>query len=164
MKRIPTLRGMRSQERGVSGADRPDARCEVCGSKSSRVAGIPCSSCAEFVGKNASNSVHSCGGCGVAFVVRTIVTLEPVEMDGVARVYCACCHDFLAGRIPSMNMATTPGYDVEGQIINAGFPDLTPTVKRRHRERRIQELLGNILVDKALRSGVEPPAPLFLAT
>ena len=108
-------------------------------------------------------SVHFCGGCGAGFLVDGTVAAFPVDVDGTAREFCACCQDFLGDRLPSTSMARTPGYDEEGQVLNARFPGLTPTEKRQHRGTDIQILLEDILRASASRLGVRYPDPLFLA-
>jgi hypothetical protein len=112
----------------------------------------------------AEHSLHPCGGCGAVFRVEVGVPVAPVDIDGVARVYCACCHDFLHDRLPAAYLAGLPGYDAEGQVINAHFPDLTPTDRRWYRGPWSQECLEAQLRGIALHLGVEPPAPLFLAS
>jgi hypothetical protein len=109
------------------------------------------------------NSVHFCGGCGAAFLVDGVVSVFPVDLDGTAREFCACCHDFLGERLPSGGLARTPGYDEEGQALNARFPDLTPTGRRQHRARDTQFRLDGILRAYSSRSGVRQPDPLFTA-
>jgi hypothetical protein len=107
------------------------------------------------------NSVHFCGGCGAAFLVDGVVSVFPVDLDGTAREFCACCHDFLGARLPSGGLARTPGYDEEGQALNARFPALTPTGRRRHRARDTQFRLDGILRAYSSRSGIRQPDPLF---
>jgi hypothetical protein len=110
-----------------------------------------------------NNIVHFCGGCGAAFLVDGGVAVFPVDMDGTAREFCACCHEFLGDRLPARSMARAPGYDGEGQELNARFPDLTPTGKRYHRHRETQLRLDEILRTYSSRSGVRPPTPLFVS-
>ena len=109
-------------------------------------------------------AVHSCGGCGAAFLVNPSVAVEPVLLGGVERVWCACCLEFLGLRLPSSHLATTPGYDAEGQVLNARFQGLTPTGRRWYRSPWTQECLEVELRTIARRRGIEPPEPLFLAS
>ena len=88
----------------------------------------------------------------------------PCPPRGTARVFCACCQDFLGKRLPGRNMALTPGYDEEGQRINARLRDPSPTARRKHRRHETQVHLENVLRTRALRTGVVKAAPLFLAS
>jgi hypothetical protein len=96
--------------------------------------------------------------------VNPSVAVEPVLLGGVERVWCACCLEFLGPRLPASHLATTPGYDAEGQVINAHFPELTPTGRRWYRSPWTQECLEVELRTIARRRGIEPPEPLFLAS
>ncbi len=109
-------------------------------------------------------SVHFCGGCGVAFLADGNVDVFPIDVGGTPREFCACCHEFLGDRLSSRSMARTPGYDAEGQELNARFPRLTPTQKRQHRHRETQCQLEDALRAYSSRSGVRQPAPLFTAS
>lgn len=159
MKRIRTVRALSGWERIEKGSESPIPVCGVCGE--SHPSERSCPACATFATEYCTHSVHRCGGCGVAFLVGPNVTFDPVNIDGVERVFCACCHDFLGERLPSRNMALVVGYDMEGHAINARSPGLTPTQKLRHRLQRTQ-ILSNLLTLNAPRVGVRPPAPLFL--
>jgi hypothetical protein len=110
------------------------------------------------------STVHSCGGCGAGFLVDPFVAAVAVDLDGTAREFCACCQEFLGERLPSVELAFTPGYDAEGQAVNARFPHLTPTERRQHRAGDTQFLLATVIRANAVRLGVTPPDPLFLAS
>ena len=141
MKRIRTLRALLERVTSDRRDDRPCVRR----------------------GEDPSEEVHCCGGCGAAFVVSPGITVEPARIDGVAREFCACCHDFLGRRLAARNMALILGYDMEGQSINAAFPGLMPTSRRRHRNRETQARLEGIFRANATLRGALPPEPLFLA-
>ena len=147
----------RTQGRGA------EACCEVCGTPRSTGDRTPCTTCSGITNTIAGKSVRSCGGCGVVFLVRSDLDAPPEIIDGVARHYCACCREFLGKRISSPNMAWVRGFDQEGQVINAWFRGMTPSMKLRHRERRTQALLEALVLNESLRTGVVPPPPLFLA-
>lgn len=162
MKRVPTLqaflgRMIPGEPHGIQ-----HERCDTCGA--SHAPGTACPCCAEFEADNGRPSIQSCGGCGAAFLVSPDILLEPVEVDGTARVFCACCHDFLGDRLRSSNMAQRLGYDMEGHAINIWFPHLTPTEKRRHRSQQTQAHLANVLRVKSSRFHLQDPQPLFLTT
>lgn len=110
------------------------------------------------------SSVHFCGGCGAAFLADGLVDVFPIDVGGTPREFCACCHEFLGERLSSSKLARTPGYDVEGQELNARFPRLTPTEKRRHRRPDTQFQLADILRAHASRAGVRDPEPLFTSS
>jgi hypothetical protein len=136
----------------------------VCGGRCSPGLGLHCPSCASFPDDIGSHTIHACGGCGVVFLVSWTVTVEPIVFDGTARVFCACCQDFLGKRLPGRNMAITPGYDEEGQRINARLRDPSPTARRKHRRHETQVHLENVLRTRSLRTGVAKATPLFLAS
>jgi hypothetical protein len=98
------------------------------------------------------------------FLVDANLDVRPEVIDGVARHYCACCHEFLGRRISTPRMAWVRGYDQEGQVINTRFRGMTPSMKRRHRESRRQAMLEHLVLNEALRTGVVPPPPLFLSS
>ena len=164
MKRIPTLRAVFGRVKVVQQEACPDAQCKVCGGRCSPGPGRRCLACAAFPEDIGSHTIHACGGCGVVFLVSWVVTVEPIALDGIARVFCACCQDFLGGRLPSRNMALAPGFDQEGQRINARLRDPSPTARRKARRHETQAHLENILRTRTLGTGVPPPAPLFLSS
>jgi len=164
VKRIPTLRAVFGRVKLVQPEAIPDAKCRVCGGRCSPGLALHCPSCAAFPEDIGSHTIHACGGCGVVFLVNWTVTVEPIVFDGTARVFCACCQDFLGKRLPARNMALTPGYDEEGQRINARLRDPSPTARRKHRRHETQAHLENVLRTRSLRTGVAKAAPLFLAS
>jgi hypothetical protein len=107
--------------------------------------------------------VHSCGGCGAAFLVDGEMAVPLVDLDGTVREFCSCCLEFIGERLPSAGPARTPGYDEEGRVLNLRFPGLTPSEKRQRRGSDGQILLRSILRASASRLGVHHPEPLFLA-
>jgi hypothetical protein len=151
---------------GVIGAARTavSTTCEDCGAPRPAAATGPCPTCRHLLRAIAGRHVRYCGGCGTVFLVSTSLDVRPEVIDGVARHYCACCHDFLGSRISGPGMALVPGYDPEGQVINARFRHLTPSLRRRHRDPRRQALLDRLVTAEALRTGEVHPPPLFLAT
>jgi hypothetical protein len=110
------------------------------------------------------NSAHFCGGCGAGFLVDAFLAVFPVDVGGTEREFCACCLEFLGGRLPATDLACTQGYDAEGQALNARFPQLTPTEKRSHRVPQTQFLLETVFRASAARLGVTRPDPLFLSS
>jgi hypothetical protein len=137
----------------------PSSRMPASGGERDRAGSFPA------LQKDAGGErIRACGGCGAAFLVDAGLTVLPVYLDGVPRDFCACCQEFLGRRIPSSELARTPGFDDEGQVLNYKFPALTPTEKKMHRLPENQFRLGRALREHLGRMGLEPPAPLFLAT
>jgi len=112
---------------------------------------------------NRNNSIHGCGGCGAGFVVAPNVDIFTFSSDGVARVMCAYCQEYLRSRVAGGNMPMPKmggGYDPEGQDLNRRYPNLTLREKLARRTHQAQ--LRTLVQSKARRTGVPVPPPILL--
>jgi hypothetical protein len=138
------------------------ADCAMCGGTKSGADGHICRTCIEFGIQNKDKSIHGCDGCGAGFLVSIRTNIYTFEENGLKRILCACCQDYLAETSEdSRAMLPIPiGYDDEGRELNLTDADESPARKlfRRRNQARLRK--GLELRRKRLKEG-PPPALLF---
>jgi hypothetical protein len=159
----PDVRAVFDRMAGKQPAGMPGTPCLVCGGPRGPNDGYQCGACTEFMRSNDNNSIHGCGGCGAGFVVAPNVDIFTFSSDGVARVMCACCQEYLRSGVAGGNMPMPKmgaGYDPEGQDLNRTHPNLALREKLARRTHQAQ--LRTLVESKARRTGVPVPPPILL--
>lgn len=161
----PEMRGVFDRMYGVgpgTGAGAGPSVCSLCGAPNPGH-GMMCRQCAEQMKAIGNSSFHACGGCGAGFLVEPKIDIYTFTMDGVARVFCACCLDRLRGEMTGGTVSmppTLPGYDSEGQVLNARLAGQPVSIKLKARNN--QGMILTLIQNKAKRTGTLIPVPLHI--
>jgi hypothetical protein len=159
----PEMREVFDRMYGVRpGSGAGSSACSLCGAPNPAHV-VMCRQCMEQMKSMGNSSFHSCGGCGAGFLVEPNIDIHTFTMNGVVRLFCACCLDRLRGEMTGGNVSmppTLPGYDREGQLLNSRLLGQPVSIKLKSRAN--QGMILTLIQNKAKREGTQIPVPLLI--